>query len=268
MENKKVKSRFNYYLKIWLMMSKNSFLGYLQNRTGLVIFTCGKILRFGFFALFLIYLLRRTENLAGYNLNQTLFFFLTFNLVDVMAQFLYREVYRFRPLIVEGGFDLILIKPWNALFRSLMGGADLFDLLTIPPLMIGIYLVGQTLSPTFIHALLYLLLLINGLLIATAFHIAVISLGIISLEIDHTVMIYRDLTSLGRLPVDIYKEPLRGILTFLVPVGIMMTFPAKALMGILSPTVILISLGLGVISIFAAIRFWNLALRYYTSASS
>ncbi len=234
----------------------------------MVIFTSGKILRFLFFAMFLIFILKSTGTLAGYNLNQTVFFFLTFNLVDTAAQFLYREVYRFRPLVVEGGFDLILVKPWNALFRSLMGGADLLDLLTIPPLMIAIYLVGQTLNPSILHTALYILLVLNGLLIATAFHIAVISLGIVTLEIDHTVMIYRDLTSLGRLPIDIYKEPLRGILTFLVPVGIMITFPAKALMGLLSPTGALISLGLGVISVYLSIRFWNYAVRFYTSASS
>ena len=113
-----------------------------------------------------------------------------------------------------------------------------------------------------------MLLVLNGLLIATAFHIAVLALGIITLEIDHTIMIYRDLTNLGRFPIDIYKEPLKGILTYLIPIGIMISLPAKALMGLVSLPGVLWSLGLGVIALFLAIKFWNFALTKYTSASS
>ncbi len=250
------------------MMSRNSFMSWLSQKAVLSIFLAGKVLRFLMFFGFLFFLLKGTKNLAGYNLNQTIFFFLIFNFVDVIAQFLFREVYRFRPLVVNGSFDLVLAKPMSALFRVLMGGADVIDLLTIPPLIFAIYWVGNLLHPTPMQLVLFLLLLINGLLIATAFHIAVLGLGIITLEIDHTVMIYRDLISLGRLPVDIYKEPLRSILTYLIPVGIMVTLPAKALMGIISPAGVILSLAIGILGIILAIRFWRFALTKYASASS
>ncbi|OGM57931.1 hypothetical protein A3E46_01875 [Candidatus Woesebacteria bacterium RIFCSPHIGHO2_12_FULL_46_16] len=256
------------YFKIWWLMSKNAFISMLANRLGASVFMFGKLLRFGFFLVFIIFLLKGTNTLAGYNLNQTLFFFLTFNLIDVVTQFLYREVYRFRPLVVSGSFDLVLTKPVNALFRSLMGGADILDFMTIPPLILAIYFLGRSLNPTTVQVLLYLFLLINGLVIATAFHIAVLSLGIITLEIDHTIMIYRDLTNLGRFPIDIYREPLKGLLTYLIPVGIMITLPAKALMGLVSPGGIVVSFVLGVVSLFLALRYWNFALTKYSSASS
>lgn len=260
--------RLKYYFKIWLLMSKNSFMGYLNNRLSFIILLTGKVLRFVFFLIFFKFLLGTTKSLAGYDLNQTLFFFLTFNLVDVVTQFLFREVYRFRPLIVDGSFDLILVKPWSSLFRSLMGGADLLDLITIPPLIIALFFIGNSLNPTIHGTMLYIALLANGILIATAFHIAVIALGIITLEIDHTIMVYRDLTDLGRLPVEIYKEPLRGVLTFIVPVGIMITFPAKAFIGFLSPLTIMTSFIVGLVAVYLSMRFWKYALRFYTSASS
>jgi ABC-2 type transport system permease protein len=213
-------------------------------------------------------LLSKTDTLAGYTLHQTLFFFLTFNLIDVIAQFLFREVYRFRPLIVSGSFDLVLIKPINALFRSLMGGADILDLFIIPPLIFAVYYLGSLLGPSAGQVILYIILIANGLVIATAFHIAVLSLGIITLEIDHTIMIYRDLTNLGRLPIDIYKQPLKGILTYLIPVGIMVTLPAKAMMGLVTPVGVAMSFALGFIMMMLTLRFWKLALRQYTSASS
>jgi ABC-2 type transport system permease protein len=256
------------YFKIWWLMSRNSFEAVLYSKLSVGIFLTGKILRFVFFTLFLVFLVKGTSTLAGYTETQVVFFFLTFNLIDVLAQFLFREVYRFRPLVVSGDLDLVLVKPVNVLFRVLMGGADVIDLITIPPLIIAVYYVARLLSPSMLHATFCLLLILNGLLIATAFHIAVLGLGIITFEVDHTIMIYRDLVSLGRFPVDIYKEPIRSVLTYLIPVGIMVTLPAKALMGLASFWGIFASFVLGVVGIFLATRFWNFALKRYSSASS
>lgn len=249
-------------------MSRNSFSMIIDQKLALSVFLIGKIFRFIFFFGFLYFLLLGTKTLAGYSSNQVIFFFLTFNIIDVISQFLFREVYRFRPMIINGDFDLVLVKPLNALFRVLMGGADIIDLVTIPPLICLTVYVGFLLHPTVLSTFLYVLLVLNGFLIATAFHIIVLSFAIVTLEVDHTIMIYRDLTSLGRLPVDIYKQPLQGFLTYLVPVGIMITLPAKAIMGMVGPTGILIAFFIGILAVFVALRFWNYALTKYSSASS
>jgi ABC-2 type transport system permease protein len=261
-------SKISYYLKIWWLMSRNSFQEVLVMRRGFLLFVFAKVVRFLFFFGFLFFLLQGTKTLAGYNQNQVIFFFLTFNVVDIFAQFLFREVYRFRPLIVSGDFDLVLSKPINPLFRSLMGGADIIDLTTIVPLLIAVYYVGNLLSPTSAQVVLYLVLIVISILIAMAFHIAVLALGIITLEIDHTILIYRDIKNLGRLPIDIYKQPLQAFLTYLIPIGMMITFPAKALMGLLSASGAVMSLIFACVSIFLSIKFWNFALTKYTSASS
>jgi ABC-2 type transport system permease protein len=206
--------------------------------------------------------------LAGYTSNQAIFFFLVFNLLDTVTQFFFREVYRFRPMVIKGDFDYVLAKPMSPLFRVLLGGADVIDFVTILPQIIAVIYLGSLLHPSVINTLYFVLLFINSLIIATAFHIIVLSLGIITLEIDHTVMIYRDLTSLGRFPVDIYKQPLQGILTYVIPVGIMMTFPSKALMGIINLQSIVLICLFGLVFMFISLKFWNFALTKYTSASS
>lgn len=256
------------YFKVWWLMSKNSFMSTAAQRWGAATLLIGKLIRFGFFIIFIVFLLGGIKSLAGYNLNQVAFFFLTFNFIDIVSQFLFREVYRFRPLVVSGSFDLVLVKPVSALFRALMGGADLLDFLTIPPLIVALFLLAKSLVPTPLQVFYYFVLVLNGLLIAAAFHIAVLSLGIITLEIDHIIMIYRDLTNLGRFPIDIYKEPLKGILTYLIPVGIMISLPAKALLGLVSFKGFIFSLIFGLLLLFISLRFWRFALKRYTSASS
>src|SRR3972149_5715549 len=82
------------------------------------------------------------------------------------------------------------------------------------------------------------------------------------------VFIYRDIINLGKLPVDIYSEPIRSIITYLIPVGVMITLPAKALMGLVSPIGIIATLGIGAVALVASYRCWHFALTRYTSASS
>lgn len=249
-------------------MSVNSFSVVLGQKYALIVFLVGKIIRFVFYFLFIFYLLKGAGTLAGYSVNQVIFFFLIFNVVDVVTQFLFRQVYSFRPMIINGDFDLVLVKPINALFRVLMGGADLIDLVTIPPLLILVIVYIVRLHPSLSGFVIFIVLLINSFIIATAFYIAILALAIITLEIDHAVMIYRDITNLGKVPVDVYKAPLKQFLTYIVPVGIMMTIPGKALMGLTSFWGVVVSILIGLLIMFLALRFWNFALTKYTSASS
>lgn len=257
------------YFRLWRKLTVSSFLTYLTSRFAATIFLLGKSLRFIFFAVFIVTLFTNVNHLAGYTLTQAVFFYLTFNFLDTMTQLFFREVYRFRQLIVTGDFDLVLAKPFNPLFRALVGGADFFDLLMLVPYVGAlIYVVGKIGDVSFLQGTLYVLLLVNGLVIATAFHIVVLALAIVTTEVDHAIMIYRDLTTMGRVPVDIYRDPLRSLITFVIPVGLMMTFPAKAFLGLLSLQSIIFSFGLGVAFLFLCLRAWKYALTKYSSASS
>lgn len=255
--------------KIWYLLAFNSVQISLASRFGAVLFVLGKVIRFAAFLFILILVADRVRLLGGYSLSEMIFFFLTFNLVDTTAQMLYRQVYRFRPLIVTGDFDLVLTKPVHPLLITLLGGADVLDFIIFLPLVGAIgYVALEAGWLTFINVASYLVLFLNALLIATAFHIAVLAFGVLTTAVDHTIMIYRDLTSLGRIPVDFYSQPVRGLLTFAIPVGIMMTVPAKAFMGALSAGFLVLSLFAGALFFYLALRFWRFALTRYSSASS
>lgn len=257
------------YLTVWWLMTTNYFQTAFANRGGALLFILGKMIRFVFFFLLLVIVVEKTKNLAGYNLIQVIFFFLTFNLVDTAAQFLFREVYRFRPLVVSGDLDLVLVKPINPLLRVLLGGADPLDFVTLIPLTALLVWFGTQLGNVSIFSvLLYFLLVLNALVIATAFHIAVLALGILTTAVDHTIMIYRDLTSMGRIPVDFYNQFIRSLLVFVIPIGVMMTIPAKAFMGLLSIHMILYSFAAGLVLFWASLCLWKWALTRYSSASS
>lgn len=255
--------------KIWLRYTNNSFQQVLSNRTIVTIFVTGKSLRILLFLLFLNFLFQGTTNLAGYSRDQIIFFYLSFNLVDSLSQLLFREVYRFRALVVTGDLDLVLTKPINPLIRVLLGGADVLDFIMLN--LIGVITIwfGIThISTNLTGWMLYTLLVLNGLLLSAAFHIVVLGLGVITISIDHLIMIYRDFTAMLRIPVDLYVEPLRSLLTFVIPLGIMLTFAPKVLMGLLTASNIAVSLVFSAVSLYASLKFWKYSLRHYQSASS
>lgn len=257
------------YFKVWLRFAINGFQTQLISRFALTIFLVGKILRFSIFTFFIVILVGKTKTLAGYSLDQTIFFFLTFNLVDIIAQLLFREVYRFRQAVVLGTFDFYLIKPINSLYRSLMGGPDLIDFITLIPLVGAIIFYMNRLQMIDVfNIVLYLALIGVGFIIALSFHILVLALAVITTEVDHAIMIYRDIVGMGRFPIDIYREPLRGLLTFIIPVGMMMTFPAKAFLGLLSPAPIAYSIIFSLFLLYFSLNIWNYSLKQYSSASS
>ncbi len=256
------------YIKLWWFFARMTTKVAFQSRFGAIVFLIGKLLRFVFFLIFLILLLTKTNVIAGYSFWQVIFFFATFNLLDTIPQLLWREVYRFRTYVARGFFDYILIKPVSPLFRSLFGGSDILDFSILLISVIFLVYAAGKIDITVFGVIGYLLLLVNALLISLSFHIFVLAMGILTTEVDNAIMLYRDLTQMGRLPVDIYLEPIRGFLTFVIPVGIMMTFPPKVMMGLLSGTMLIIAFLIGISLFLFSLFFWNYAMRRYASVSS
>jgi ABC-2 type transport system permease protein len=252
-------------LKIFWRLSVYSWRSTLDHRSGVVLFTVGKIIRFIFFFFFIFLIFSKTKLLKGYQLQQGLIIYLTFNFIDTLTQVLFREVYRFRPLVISGNLDLLLTKPQPLLLRLLLGGVDFVDLIMLFPytlLLLFFILQEKILFGQFV---LYLFLVGNALILATAFHIFVLAFGLATTEVDHTIMIYRDLTSFGRFPFEIYHKTLRHFLTFVLPIGIMFAFPPKALFGILNPQAIFLAFLISLISLWLALKFWQYSLKKYQS---
>ncbi len=257
------------YLKIWYLTTANAVMADVTKRFSSILLLLGKAIRIILFGTFLLLLFSGKKQLAGYSIDQAIVFYLTFNLIDTLSQLLLRGTYYFRSLVIKGNLDYVLIHPLNPLFSVLFSHTDILDFIMIWPIFFAlIYSLGQLSVLTSIGLVLYLILILNGLILAVAFHIFVLSMAITTYEVDNTLTIYRDLSSLGRVPVDLYREPLRFFITFVLPVGIMITFPVKALIGLLNPFIIVFSIVITLVFFRIALVFWDRALRSYSSASS
>ncbi len=208
------------------------------------------------------------SSIGNYTTGQVVVFFLTYQFTENITQMLFRGVYSFSQEVRSGDVDFYLSKPLNPLFRILTGKPDFIDaLFFIPTTLFSIWLLSTPhlhITPT--SLLTFFFLLINTFLIAAAFHIFVICIGILTTEVDNVIMLYRDATALSRFPIDVYREPLRTILFFVVPVGLMNTLPAQFLLNLKPTTTILFSFAIGGGFFLLSLWTWRLSLRKYTSA--
>lgn len=258
------------FIKIWFLMSKNALQEQVTSLLAAIFFTLGKIVRFLFFFIFLFAVLNSTKSLAGYDTNQVILFFLIFNIVDITTQFFFRGVYVFRFMVVSGELDLHLIKPLPSFFHPIFRRTDILDFIVLVPLWILTlwFIFSRGLIPNPIYLFYFFIFYLNALIVAFAIHLFVCSIGVITLAIDHLIEVYRDLLNLAHFPTDIYQRSIQAILTFAVPVIIMITIPTKVLMGILSWQWAILSFVISGIALWSSLRFWKYALRQYSSASS
>jgi len=263
-------AKIKHLVKIWLMCCFQAAQIELLTHWGSFLFLLGKIVRFLLFFTFLFMVLSSAETLAGYTRGQVVLFFLIFNLVDIMVQFLFRGVYQFRFRVVSGDYDLDLLKPLPSFFRPLFGYSDILDFITLIPLW-GYFLwfvFANQLFPSALHLLSFLALLLNSLILAFAFHLFVCAVCVLTTEIDHLIWVYRDLTNMARFPTDIYQKGVQFILTFALPVVVLITFPAKALLGLLSLGGVVFAFLGSWFLLLISLKFWRFALSRYSSASS
>lgn len=257
------------YGRIWLMTASMAMQAQLTYRLGSFGFLLGKMMRLLFFFAFVVAVFSHAESVAGYSLVETTLFFLTFNLVDMAAQIFFRGVYGARRTVAEGDFDFYLVQPCSPLFRMVCSTVDFLDLLTIVPVLVMTGMVFARLPPLPGTAYaLYALLLVNAVVLVFAVHVAVAALAVRTQELESAIWIYRDIMFMGKFPVDVYAPAVRWALTFGVPIAVMTTFPAKALLGLLTPGWILYALALSGATVAASLWFWRDSLDRYTSSSS
>jgi ABC-2 type transport system permease protein len=263
-------NRLKTYATVWFIHASNAVQETFVNRWSNAFFFFGKAIRLSMSLIVLLLVRQATKGFGNYTTDQMIVFFLTYQFIDIVSQIFYRGVYSFSNQVRRGEFDFYLARPINPLFRALTGTPDINDVIFLIPNLIVTAFVLSTLdiTITFSSAILFAALLINSFLIVTALHIIVLTIGVITTEVDGVIWMYRDLIRLGQFPVSIYAEPLRFLLFFMIPIGFMITIPAEVLLNTKPTYSIVVATIMGVGSFLLSLKIWNWGLKQYSSASS
>jgi ABC-2 type transport system permease protein len=122
--------------------------------------------------------------------------------------------------------------------------------------------------PHVTHVAVALLLFVNAIVLLYALWIVTVSAAFYVVRVDNLSYLFGAIFDAARWPASVFRGVAKVVFTFVIPLTLMTTYPAEALLGRLSLTTCLASLLGGVIA-FAVARFtWLHAICRYTSASS
>ncbi|MDP2304424.1 MAG: ABC-2 family transporter protein [Pseudomonadota bacterium] len=169
----------------------------------------------------------------------------------------------------SGQLDYLLLKPPDAQFVASfqrVAPARLWDLLG--GLVVGAYALSHLPTPSVADAFTAAGLLLAGLTAVYGLWVLVICTSFWFVRVDNLRYLLGAVVDAGRWPVSIYTGWVRVFLTVFVPVALVTSYPALALLGrldaALAAQAVAVGLGMLVVSRVA----WVQALRHYTSASS
>jgi ABC-2 type transport system permease protein len=259
------------YIRVWLKLTANQFQSQISNaRIAAIIFIFGKLFRLATAFLMVYLVVDRAKLINGYNLEQAILILLLFNLVSTLSQLFMRGIYIFRQKVSEGTFDFYLLNPLSELFYSLFSNTDPMDvLLLLPYTGLVVWAWIQTGYPLTITMMLILVsIILIAFLMTVAWHIVILGIGIRYMEVDNTIMLYRDLERLAALPISMYGKWGSVVLTYLLPFGLMATVPANTIFGLMNPAGITLFAVLAIIQLKLALVYWKKSLLTYSSASS
>ena len=123
-------------------------------------------------------------------------------------------------------------------------------------------------GPAFAHILLAAALLCAAVLVLYSIAILVVSIAFIAVRVDNLLYLFQSVFDVARWPNSVFRGTLAMIFTYVLPLALMTTYPALALLGKLTLRTAAGAL-LGSVAFAGVARMiWISSIRRYTSASS
>jgi ABC-2 type transport system permease protein len=169
-----------------------------------------------------------------------------------------------------GTLDFVLLKPADAqLLLSTARFAPLRAVNLIAGIAIAVHAfdrLGRV--PAALDLALGLLLLLGAVVILYSLWILVVSASFYAVRVDNLRFLFVSIFDAARWPSSVYRGAMGFVLTYVIPLALMTTIPAHALLGIVAAQTVAATL-VGT-AVFAAVSRWVFlrSLARYTSASS
>lgn len=169
-----------------------------------------------------------------------------------------------------GTLDYVLLRPADGLALCLTCAFRPWHLVeTIGGgllVLAGLWMLGATPSAT---------TLLAGLCTGLAGVVALYAVGVLvlcasfkAMQLQSLMYVMEALLDFGRWPAQVFPPLLRALFTFVVPLLVMTSYPAEALLGRLSWGTVAELIGVSALLLGVARVTWIRAIRGYTSASS
>lgn len=209
--------------------------------------------------------------IAGWNLGEALMVTGFFTLLQgILEGAINPSVTLVVEQIRKGTFDFVLLKPLDAQFlvstSRVLPWRSLNLLTAIVLFTYGFARLGR--APSALDVAAALVVLTASITILYSLWIVSVSLAFWVVKIDNLTFLFGAVFDAARWPSSVFRGLLRILFTFVIPLALMTTFPAEALLGRATTTELLTAAAGAPIAFVLSRAVWRRALAKYTSASS
>lgn len=209
--------------------------------------------------------------LTTYNIYELLLGFSIVWLGFSLTEMFFRGFDHFSDLIVNGSFDILLIRPRN-IYLQILGSNICYEKTSrvLVSLLLFIYSAFKVIKTITILKILTLFLIVIGcVIIFASIFIIGASFCFITIQGLEVVNIFTDGSrQLAQYPMGIYKKIVRIIFTYVVPLTIVNYYPIKYLTGHTINIIYVFLPLLSIIFFILSILIFNLGIKKYSSTGS
>lgn len=254
-----IKSIISLRVKLEMAFRINAILGFLAQ----LIYLFGSLIS-------LSVLFSNVVSIGGWTHSQFLALVATLELLQQVNLRFFHQGIRSLPSLVQRGYlDTYLIRPCWAPILIVLGKIDITGLWRCC-LGIGIlfYSINIGPTPTLIHFLGYFISFILSLFILVLLNVCLVCLSFWLIEVNNLYFLIDDLSEFARYPDSVYHGVIRTILTTILPLVLLSSFPVRILMNdhnvhlLIHQALVLVFFG-----VLASV-LWHFGLKHYQGASN
>jgi ABC-2 type transport system permease protein len=259
------------YLRLLCLFLKANLLAELEYRANFAAQSALGVLWAGLTFVSVAVFFTQTDALGGWTYGQALVIVALFTIISGVTRFILEpNVIKVVEMVRTGTMDFVLTKPANSQFLATLRHAQYAGLADVAAGgAIMIFAMNQMqYSPNPIALVQFGIMLTSALAITYSIWLVMAALSFWFVKIESLSELFYALFDTARFPVTTYPGLVRLLLTFVLPVAFMTTFPAQAVLGLLDPATLLGSVGLAVALVLFSAWLWQRAVLSYSSASS
>ena len=260
------------YWRVWRRFLALAVVRLLEYRVSFLLSLVDTAAQLGLLAVTYLVFYRFTDEVAGWSRADALVLLGVYWVFDGVWRFQFAgNLARLSQLIRRGNLDFLLLRPLPSPFlvacwqgMDLQQGGKIIQGLLLTAYAGHLAGVAWSLGRVAGACLFGLC----GLALLHALRFAIATCTFWVMQTDALYELFYSLFTAARFPVTYFRQPVRGVLTYGVPVAFATTFPAQALLGRADYSLLLVGLLLSAAALVAANRFWHFAIRTYSSTSS
>jgi ABC-2 type transport system permease protein len=259
------------YLRLLRLFARTELQFALEYRVNLVLEIMQMLVVSGTSIAAVLILFAYTQVMNGWTLGQMVVLLGVYYIVQGAEELVMQPSFeRFMEHVREGTLDFILLKPVSSQFMvSFRHFQTVQTLQVVLGLIITVVgLANLATVVTVASALTFAVTLACGFVLIYALLLVLSTLAFWFVRVDNLLAIFWAFIDAGRFPIDIYPGWLRLTMSTVVPVGIAVTVPAKAIAGLVDAQTLGLVLAATLAAWIVSRAFWRVGLRNYTGASA